>query len=134
MHRYLPPGVEEGTPQNDTLSQSLAIDAPNQDASQVADTPPFEKYDPLLHGGLNFNDGSRSSRSKAKKKEVLSIAFVKKYIQWAKSRDPPVLTKAASDLIVHFYGSLRNDEPEGSTKRVRQTSTKQPSGSDIVGV
>lgn len=123
MHRYLPPGVEEGTPPNDTLSQSLSIDGPlDPSSAQNVDTVPFEKYDPLLHAGLSYASESRSSRAKNKKKEVLSIPFVKKYIQYAKARPAPALTKGASDLIVHFYASLRNDELESSTKRVRRSS------------
>ncbi|KAG8898339.1 MCM DNA helicase complex subunit [Tulasnella sp. 403] len=120
MHRYLQPGVEEGTPVHDSLTQSLSVEEPaDPNSSQAAETQPFEKYDPLLHAGITYLNESRStrSRSRAKKAEVLSIAFVKKYIQYAKAREPPVLTKGASDLIVHFYASLRNDELESTTKR-----------------
>ncbi|KAG9017536.1 MCM DNA helicase complex subunit [Tulasnella sp. 427] len=60
----------------------------------------------------------RSTRSAKQKKEVLSIAFVKKYIEYAKTqREQPVLTKGAADLIAHFYATLRNEQPEGANKR-----------------
>ena len=83
MHRYLPPGVEEGTPVADSLSQNLAIDGPaaapaDADAGEPS---PFEKYDPLLHIGIG-EAMSSTRRRKPKKQEVLSIAFVKKYIQY----------------------------------------------------
>lgn len=127
MHRYLQPGVEEGTPANDAPNQSLSVDAPTDpSAGQAVDTSPFEKYDPLLHAGVGYSSESRSTRSstkKTEKKEVLSIAFVKKYIQYAKARPAPQLTKGASDLIVNFYASLRNDELESGTKRVRPSPT-----------
>jgi DNA replication licensing factor MCM3 len=54
-----------------------------------------------------------------KKKEVLSIAFVKKYIQYAKARPAPVLTKGAADWIVSVYARLRNEDSEENGKRVR---------------
>ncbi|EMD41552.1 hypothetical protein CERSUDRAFT_110104 [Gelatoporia subvermispora B] len=118
MHRYLPPGVEEGTPVTDNLTQQLSIDGPAVAGEDVdeEDVSPFEKYDPLLHIGL---EGAMSStrRGKQKKKEVLSIAFVKKYIQYAKSKPAPVLTKGAADWIVEVYASLRNEHLEGPTKR-----------------
>lgn len=63
-----------------------------------------------------------SGRGANKKKEVLSIAFVKKYIQYAKSRIHPVLTKGAADWIVNVYSSLRNDDMAANQKRVRYQS------------
>ena len=59
-----------------------------------------------------------SGRSTGKKKEVLSIAFVKKYIQYAKNRIHPVLTKGAADYIVGVYAALRNDDLASNQKRV----------------
>lgn len=119
MHRYIPPGVEEGTPIVDTLSQPLSIDNPtptqNPDAEGM-DTSPFEKYDPLLHIGVG--SGPYETRSK-KKKEVLSVAFIKKYIQYAKSKPPPTLTVAAADTIVEAYATLRNETEQKNRKRVR---------------
>lgn len=45
------------------------------------------------------------------------MAFVKKYIQYAKSKAAPVLTKGAADHIVQVYAGLRNEEMEGNKKR-----------------
>ncbi|KAG8934037.1 MCM DNA helicase complex subunit [Tulasnella sp. 417] len=117
IHRYLAPGLEEGTPPNDTLAQSLSVEGPADPSfSNNAVTPIFEKYDPLLHAGVGYS--KRSTRSTKQKKEVLSIAFVKKYIEYAKTqREQPVLTKGAADLIAHFYATLRNEQPEGANKR-----------------
>ncbi|KAF8202956.1 MCM2/3/5 family-domain-containing protein [Pholiota molesta] len=104
MHRYLPPGVEEGTPCHDNLSQPLSVDGPGANIDpEAVDTSPFEKYDPLLHmaAAANQNAHGRATRSnRPKKVEILSIAFVKKYIQYAKSKAAPVLTKGAADHIV----------------------------------
>jgi DNA replication licensing factor MCM3 len=119
MHRYLPPGLEEGTPVHDNLSQPLSVDGPGVASadSEGAETSPFEKYDPLLHIGI-VGTKSKSRRGSEKKKEILSIAFIKKYIQYAKSKPAPVLTKGAADHIVQVYATLRNEEQEGNRKKV----------------
>ncbi|KDQ54871.1 hypothetical protein JAAARDRAFT_196259 [Jaapia argillacea MUCL 33604] len=118
MHRYLPPGVEEGTPIHDSLSQPLSVDGPGSHVTdgEGVDTSPFEKYDPLLHVGITASTSTRS-RKKEKKKEVLSIAFVKKYIQYAKAKPAPVLTKAAADWIISVYARLRNDHQVGNARK-----------------
>ena len=76
MHRYLPPGIEEGTPVADSLSQQLAVDGPaaGGDDAEGGDADPWEKYDPLLHVGIT-NALSSTRRGKLKKPEILSIAF-----------------------------------------------------------
>src|SRR6266853_5527908 len=87
-----------GTPPPDNLSQPLAVDNPSHAANVVTqETNPFEKYDPLLHAGVTLGTSRRSKKSKM---EVLSLAFVKKYVQYAKARPAPVLTKEAADWIV----------------------------------
>lgn len=122
MHRYLPPGVEEGTPITDSLSnaQPLAVDGPaargDVDGAEGVETSPFEKYDPLLHVGISSGTRTRSGRTK--KKEVLAIRFVKKYVQYAKSKPAPVLTKGAADHIVTVYAELRNEATEAGVRRV----------------
>lgn len=120
MHRYLPPGVEEGTPSHDNLTQFLAVDGPtaNSTNDQEDDASPYEKYDPLLHVGVEVHPSRPKTRSRAKKPEILRIAFVKKYIQYAKSRVSPILTKGAADYIVQVYASLRNDEQAANNKKV----------------
>ncbi|KAG9103081.1 MCM DNA helicase complex subunit [Ceratobasidium sp. 370] len=118
MHRYLPPGHEEGAPVNDSLAQSLSVEAAATANASGTTTEPFEKFDPLIHGGVaGPNTTNRSTRSTAKKPEILSIPFVKKYIQYAKGKPAPALTKGAADWIVQVYASLRNDELEGNNKK-----------------
>ncbi|KZT23858.1 ATP dependent DNA helicase [Neolentinus lepideus HHB14362 ss-1] len=117
MHRYLPPGVEEGTPIVDSLAQPLSVENPSSGQGEgEQDTSPFEKYDPLLHIGVASARSTRSRR-KEKKVEVLNIMFIKKYIQYAKSKPAPVLTKGAADHIVEVYASLRNEEAESNKKK-----------------
>ena len=120
MHRYIPPGLAEGTPWHDVLDQTLSVDGPGVATDNDAvETSPFEKFNPLLHIGVGSASGRQTRSSKAKKKEILSIAFVKKYIQYAKSKPPPTLTKGAADHIVQVYAGLRNADMEGNHKRVR---------------
>ncbi len=97
----------------ENLVQHLDVGGDEQE-SRTVETSPFEKYNPLLHGGVTTTTGRASN----KKKEVLSIAFVKKYIQYAKSRIHPVLTKGAADWIVGVYASLRNDDLASNQKKV----------------
>lgn len=121
MHRYLAPGVEEGTPAHDNLSQPLSVDGPGVGSaeSEGVETSPFEKFDPLLHIGMvESGPATRSRTSKKKKVEVLSIPFVKKYIQYAKSKPAPVLTQGAADYIVNVYATLRNEEGGLNKKKV----------------
>ena len=87
MHRYLPPGVEEGTPVADSLTQQLAVEntaAQSNGPTEDADASPFEKYDPLLHFGFTaeaqrIQSDAVATRTRRKKKsdkvEILSIAF-----------------------------------------------------------
>ncbi|KAK0208392.1 ATP dependent DNA helicase [Desarmillaria ectypa] len=122
IHRYLPPGVEEGTPAQDNLSQLLSVDGPsNAPADSEADSSPYEKFDPLLHIGVAASNAGRKTRSQtaaqAAQTQVLKLSFVKKYIQYAKSKAPPVLTKGAADHIVQVYATLRNEIMEGNNKR-----------------
>ncbi|KAF5384042.1 hypothetical protein D9757_006986 [Collybiopsis confluens] len=120
MHRYLPPGVEEGTPSQDILSQPLAVDGPSVPTVEETDASPFQKYDPLLHVGVGSTSGRQTrsqTNSRKKKPEVLTISFVKKYIQYAKSKPPPVLTKGAADHIVQVYANLRNEDMESNQRR-----------------
>jgi len=119
MHRYLPPGVEEGTPIQDTLSQPLSVENPASSVTNEAiDTSPFEKYDPLLHVGMAAGRLPKTRAGQAKKVEVLSVAFIKKYVQYAKSKPAPVLTKGAADWIVSLYAELRNEAAEDNKKKV----------------
>ncbi|KAL8287393.1 hypothetical protein RQP46_003251 [Phenoliferia psychrophenolica] len=112
MHRYLQPGMEEGAPALDTLEQNLSVGSDNAPENRQ-ETPIYEKYNPLLHGGVT----TTSTKGGKKRKEVLSIAFVKKYIQHAKNSIKPVLTKGAAEWIVQVYTSLRNDDMAANQKR-----------------
>ena len=130
MHRYLAAGVEEGTPVQDSLSQSLAVDGPaDNNEEEEEETSPFEKYGPLLHAGIRATASGRVPGGR--KKEILSIAFIKKYIQYAKGKPNPVLTKGAAEWIVNVYASLRNEEVEQNQKRVSDAFLYSKQGGNL---
>ena len=112
MHRYRQPGQEEGAPVREQAQQTLAV---GLDLDQEPDlhTPVYEKFNIMLHAGVTVTSG----RGNARKVDVLSIPFIKKYIQYAKLQRKPVLTKGAADHVVATYSALRNDEMEGNQRK-----------------
>ena len=112
MHRYRHAGSEEGAPVREQTSQSLGVSADSQTGSQRP-TEVYEKYDAMLHAGVPLTSGRGSNKTPL----ILSIPFMKKYIQYAKTRIKPVLTQDASDRIADIYVGLRNDEMEGNQRR-----------------
>ncbi|KAI5779311.1 DNA replication licensing factor mcm3 [Geopyxis carbonaria] len=113
MHRYRSPGTEEGAPVREGAQQMLGVGLEDDNNDSGRPTQVFEKYDRMLHAGVNVTTG----RGKKKDPEIYTMQFVKKYIQYAKSRIKPVLTKGAADHIVATYSALRNDELEGGQRR-----------------
>ena len=112
MHRYRLPGSEEGAPVREQQTQTLGVgEEDSQDAGQP--TQVYEPFNIMLHAGVTITTG----RGSARRPEILSIPFMKKYIQYAKSRIKPILTQGAADHIVTTYTALRNDEMEGNQRK-----------------
>ncbi|KAF8457568.1 MCM2/3/5 family-domain-containing protein [Kalaharituber pfeilii] len=114
MHRYRQPGTEEGAPVREGQSQFLGVGI-DEDHTVGRQTEVYEKFDPMLHSGI-AHKAKRGSKS-GEGPRILSIPFIKKYIQYAKSRIKPVLTQGASAHIVAAYTALRNDEMEGNQRK-----------------
>ena len=112
MHRYRQPGTEEGAPVREQQQQSLGVGLEEEESTSQS-TQVYEKFNVMLHAGVTVTSG----RGSARRTEVLSIPFIKKYIQYAKLQRKPVLTKGAADLIVKTYSDLRNDELEGNQRK-----------------
>ncbi|PSS05300.1 MCM2/3/5 family-domain-containing protein [Coniella lustricola] len=110
MHRYRQPGTEEGAPVRENTQQSLSVGGQAQNETEKP-TEMFEKYDAMLHAGVTRRSGSAGTP------KVLSIPFMKKYIQYAKNRVKPVLSQDAADRIADIYVGLRNDDLEGNQRR-----------------
>ena len=100
MHQFIPPGLTEGEPIRERSNITLAVGDDETNEQELLEQPIFEKFNVLLHAGINQSN---------KTPTIISIPFLKKYIQYAKQRVKPVLTKRASDYIVNTYSSLRND-------------------------
>lgn len=100
MHRFIPPGLMEGEPIREKSNISLAVGDDSTNQEEEMEQPVFERFNSFLHPGLAHSSN---------KANILSVPFLKKYVQYAKQRIKPVLTKAASDYIVGTYSSLRND-------------------------
>ncbi|SMR59176.1 unnamed protein product [Zymoseptoria tritici ST99CH_1E4] len=112
MHRYRQPGTEEGAPVREQLNQTLGVGLEDEgEANKPSEV--YEKFNAMLHSGVTITVGRGANR----RVEVLSIPFVKKYIQYAKSRMKPILTKGAADHIVATYSALRNDDMEGNQRK-----------------
>ncbi|KAK3294693.1 MCM2/3/5 family-domain-containing protein [Chaetomium fimeti] len=111
MHRYRQAGTEEGAPVRENAGQALNVALNNQAESQRP-TEVYEKFDAMLHAGVKG-----TGRGANKKPEVLSIPFMKKYIQYAKTRIKPILTQEAADRIADIYVGLRNDDMESNQRK-----------------
>ncbi|EDK40041.2 conserved hypothetical protein [Meyerozyma guilliermondii ATCC 6260] len=98
MHRFIPPGLVEGEPIREKSTVSLAVGDESTAEQELQEQPVFEKFNALIAG----EEASR-------KKTLVSIPFLKKYIQYAKQRVQPVLTNASSEYITETYSALRND-------------------------
>ncbi|KAL6940023.1 hypothetical protein ACO0QE_003901 [Hanseniaspora vineae] len=129
-HRYLPPGYLEGEPIREQINISLGVGVEDEDNGADDDdddiddhnmddiiddefhadnmSSVFEKFNPLLHAGakLAVNNGDHNGTNVPL---IVSIKFIKKYIQYAKERIVPQLTQPAIDIIVKAYSDLRND-------------------------
>ncbi|EXJ81819.1 minichromosome maintenance protein 3 [Capronia coronata CBS 617.96] len=111
MHRYRQPGTEEGAPIREQPNQILGIGL-QEEQSATQSTEVYEKYNAILHSGFTV-----TGRNRKKQVHPVSMPFIKKYIQYAKSRCKPVLTKEASEYVVSAYSNLRNDQIKANERR-----------------
>ncbi|OAL32663.1 hypothetical protein AYO20_07821 [Fonsecaea nubica] len=112
MHQYRQPGTEEGAPLREQSNQMLGVGVQeDQNASQTSLV--YEKFNVVLHSGFMAGERTRGN----KKVQPVSMGFIKKYIQYAKSRCKPVLTEEASHYVVNAYANLRNDELQANKRR-----------------
>ena len=78
-------------------------DEGGEDAHEKQGQSIFQRFDPLLH------QSASASRSRRAEQQVLSMPFLKKFLQYAK-RMEPVLTDDAATLIGRMYAELRTDQ------------------------
>lgn len=114
MHRFRQAGTEEGAPVWEGNKIRLGVSHEDESPDARRPTQVFEQYDKMLHAGINITTG-RGRRQKDP--EIFTMSFVKKYIQYAKTRVKPLLTKDAANHIIATYSALRNDDIESSQRR-----------------
>lgn len=117
MHRFRHPGAEEGAPVRESQAQTLSVGLEDDTQDSTKPSQVFEQYNPMLHAGVRPPANRRGGRNANKEVELLSMPFIKKYVQYAKMRCLPVLSKGAADHIVATYSALRNDELEGNQRK-----------------
>ena len=112
MHQYRQPGTEEGAPVREQANQTLSVGVQEESDSKKS-TDVWTQYTPILHSGMTVTTG----RGKNKNITPISMPFIRKYIQYAKSRCKPVLTQEASNHVISIYSGLRNDEVNANQRR-----------------
>ena len=124
MHSYRPPGLEEGAPIRETGGQTLGVGVEEDQNAAGKSTEVYEKYNAVLHAGFKpaQQQQRRGGRGRPRRNQLeevspIAMAFIKKYIQYAKSRCKPILTKEASDYIVNAYSNLRNEDIDANKRR-----------------
>eukprot|EP00842_Homolaphlyctis_polyrhiza_P004216 jgi/Hompol1/4796/HPOL_001845-RA len=122
LHRFVPEGVEAGTPiseatiqaMNSSIFGSAAASARDAAGGVAEDTPVFQPYNELLHVGIRppsqASVRSSSRRKKESNIEILSIPFLKKFIYYAKTKIKPTLSEEACEYISARYAELRSKE------------------------
>jgi DNA replication licensing factor MCM3 len=93
MHVYRRPGEEDGVPVEDIYDKPYEV---RTEIEEQEETPIYEKIHTAAVPG------------KGRKKEIFSLAFLKKYIHYARARVKPILSKDAMELIGVYYSQLRN--------------------------
>lgn len=142
MHRYLPPGIVEGQP-IDEKAFDLANGSDDEDGYEGGD----EGRGVPGHDAVFQRHYARAPRRKTEAgtieeeeeeeeednddgDEILTITFLKKYLQYARNNMRPVLTKAAMDHIVTAYVDFRqhrsNTKSDDSTGKQVQTFPVTP--------
>ncbi|KAH8548476.1 MCM2/3/5 family-domain-containing protein [Umbelopsis sp. PMI_123] len=116
MHRYIPPGVEEGGPIPERSVDNLAVGEAEEEEAEEKDIGIYEKFNPFLHAGMALSSTSTP--------KVIKNSFLKKYIYYAKNRIKPTLSKRATDYIVNEYTSLRNDKEDDHRKKTTPVTAR----------
>ncbi|KAJ6926944.1 DNA replication licensing factor MCM3 [Populus alba x Populus x berolinensis] len=110
MHRY----------RSATDGGEAAVDGREDNAD--ADSSVFVKYNRMLHG---------RKAERGRKRDTLTIKFLKKYIHYAKHRIQPELTDEASEQIATAYAELRSAVIRLSTAHAKLKLSRKVSKSDV---
>lgn len=130
MHRYLPPGVDIGTP---LTEEHVARERENLESLDNANDV-FIRYANNRHQSTDVNDSDASSNDELDDGEdysdahnlIVALPFVKKYLNVAKSTFKPVLTKVACDYISDAYAEFRQTKSSNAATAGSKTSKTFP--------
>ncbi|XP_077172081.1 DNA replication licensing factor MCM3 [Paroedura picta] len=102
MHRYRAVGEQDGDvmPLGSSVER-LATEDPGLAEEEEQELQVYEKHDDLLHG------------PRRRKEKIVSVEFMRKYINFAKMLKP-VLTEEAAAFIAKSYSELRSQEQVNS--------------------
>lgn len=115
MHRYRNPKENDGDvlPMGGTGVDMLTTITSDMDSEKNETILVYEKYDALLHG----NSRSRTD-------QILSVLFMRKYLQLAKVMKPK-LTEQACEAIANEYSRLRSqDNIEADVARTQPVTAR----------
>ena len=106
MHRYIPPGLPEGSP----IPDNALFDSEDDD-EELNSTGMNSAGDSASIFQRRYNntpeDENNDDNPTDDQQQLLTIQFIKKYLHYARTSCKPVLTKAAADLIVTAYAEFR---------------------------
>jgi DNA replication licensing factor MCM3 len=89
--------------------------------AEAKESTVYQKFDKLLHAGLIKSARARRGRGGGgaaggdDEGQILSIPFMKKYLEYAKAQEP-VLTSEAADFIGRAYAELRTRAVEAAAR------------------
>lgn len=115
MHQYRKPGEEEGAVSGSGADE---LDVVQEETPLDADTPVFVRDS----GAAGFAGGAAAGRAQGR---LYTIAFLRKYLHYAKQLVRPKLTREAAAIIGETYATLRanNVDPKAlpTTPRTLET-------------
>ncbi|KAJ6250674.1 intein-containing DNA replication licensing factor mcm3 precursor [Anaeramoeba flamelloides] len=97
---------------NDSIALIEKEEQSNENKKKIKKTQIFQEYNEILHStnSITFKKQKKKQEEEQKKPEILTLEFLQKYIQYAKSNSSPQMTKASSDIIINSWAELRNKE------------------------
>merc|ERR1712168_554901 len=118
MHRYRDPKEEDGAPyliQSGASRLTTNDNDDDEDADDESNFQIYERHDPALHGDL------ASDKSGRKKQKVVTMNFMKRYIQVAKMVTPKLKSDSAN-VLASEYARLRSHEMINQGDNTARTS------------
>lgn len=117
MHRWMPPGLDPGTPMGEETIAILLKDPADQQylekGEALLDHPMLVDYAPATvdEDELVEDLSEEEELQNTEDHQILPLALLKSYITIAKATFKPILTKQACDFVAETYAALRQAAP-----------------------